>query len=318
MKLHALTNNSRSIPPGDFIRWFEMNGFLTNATWNLLDMAFKHGAYIAGGFANKVATVLNCGKYRGDFDEDTMRELVLYTNYDLKHPYAYKVRSGDIDVWFRTKEGLDAFLLELNGNFENPMKDRTPMTSGFGIEVKCWKHPDPAPEPRKNFHGQVVQIMTAVWGEPEEIMEKFDIYNAAVCITKDCQVLVPEGWEDLNTKGILHLQHFNEKYTFQRITKWAQKHGYVGGFTPGAIEILKEAQPKLIEDILNSKIPRYKPGVTWNMPDFLKRWTMPIRSLLPIEIILNFVPVGGQKDNYKEYFNPFIKELIYRSTKEVQ
>lgn len=318
MKLHPLVTKDRYIPNSDFIRWFEEKGIITNATWNLLDMAFKHGAYIAGGFANKVATVKNCGKYRGDFDEDTMRELVLYTSYELRHPYAYKVRGGDIDVWFRTKEGLDAFLLEFNGNFENSMKDRTPMTSGFGIEVKCWQHPDPTPEPRKNFQGQVVQIMTAVWGEPEEIMEKFDIYNAAVCITKDCQVLVPEGWEDLNSKGILHLQHFNEKYTFQRITKWVQKHGYVGGFTPGAIEVLKEAQPKLIEDILGSKIPRYKPGITWTIPDFLKRWCHPVIKIIPLEIILNFVPVGGQKDNYNEYFNPYIIELIRRGAKGVQ
>jgi hypothetical protein len=161
--------------------------------------------------------------------------------------------------------------------------------------------------------------MTAAWGEPEEVMEKFDIYNAAVCITKDSEVLVPEGWEDLNTKGILHLQNFNKKYTFQRIVKWVQKHGYCGGFTPRAVEMMKEAQPELIEDILGSKIPRYKPGITWTMPDFLKRWCHPVMRTLPVEIILNFVPVGGQKDaNYAKYFNPYIDELIRRGVKEVQ
>ena len=144
--------------------------------------ALKLNAFIAGGWSRCVVNALE-----NRSSHALLSEIKRYVH----------ASHGDIDVFFRTEQELNAFLSESN---------------------QPWIH-------TKNavcLPGNSLQAITCIVGAPEEIMESFDISNACVAITKS-SIMRPHGYDELEAMRQLHVQRWGDR-TVYRVRKWFKKH----------------------------------------------------------------------------------------------
>lgn len=236
----------------------------------VLKFALESGGYIAGGFARLLYRHLQ-GL------EDTVMRDALYKYLELQVPIEPTISSnaprpkhrGDIDVWFPDEISAKDFWRKLNACAGQ---------SGFGLKRE------------KSIAGYATniiannrlmfQIVTHVFGPPEEIMSGFDISNCMIAITKEGYVY-HELFPELESQRILDVAAWTSLHTIPRFIKYLNHRGLQSitdetsrGFVEYSVEALEdlkknpdvdvtglEVRPTTEKDIL-SVLKQMKPYIT--------------------------------------------------------
>ena len=242
-------------------------GVINKSTYFALKAAEVNGGFVAGGFAAQLARlIVQRGHIRSWVEPhiDDCYDALLNINSTLvsrspglelldylglgldKKNYHdarawWKVGNGDIDVWFPSDEAIE--------NFQSALKSYTsgmttivssPTPGGFGTEYVCFQS--------DGTRGQLIQAITKYTGTPAEVVDTFDIYNAA-CYFKDAQLFIPDGWEWLLEQKQVHVHKWRENYALQRLAKYVQKHGYDGGLTPASLIMINDKIEYLLDQV---------------------------------------------------------------------
>jgi hypothetical protein len=184
--------------------------------------------------------------------------------------------------------------------FADPDIDVKPTPAGFGVEYACFKGEN---------YGQLVQMITRYTGSPEQVVNTFDIYNAA-CIIQGNKLMIPESWEWLLKEKMIHIHTWRSDFALNRISKWMNKHGYINGLTPGSLELLNEHIEELLEMAEQGKFNAFGKVVT---PEKV------INKLHPF--IKNFTPENLMRVSIytpPNAYNYAMKELYKRSEATLQ
>lgn len=175
----------------------------------LLRTAFKHNAYVAGGFARVVTSAE--GAPNDEKRQDRLwRYLEQHDPIDRSNRW-WKVGRGDIDLFFQNHADLAKFEHEVS-RFPVFEKNRYPSPSGSCIEFDCDKC-------------VCVQVVTRYVAPIEEQLKSFDIYNAMVAFN-DKEMIMPHDWKDYEDSNTLHVVGWRSPFTVQRMRKWFWKHRY--------------------------------------------------------------------------------------------
>lgn len=229
-------------------------GILRHHTLAMLEAAFRHGAYVAGGFAHVVAD---------DVAKRRVHEyLRVYERID-RSKQCWKGGRGDIDIFFQSSDGLDAFYAEIMANSAKYFTSSYEPASRSCVELDC----DDVVS---------VQVITKYIGPIENVLADFDIYNAMVAFN-DKELILPVGWKELNEQRVLHVANWTSPYVIHRINKWFNKHCY-RDLSPAtalelgtqALEIMNRLKKEPIEmpwgkitaDNVAHKLKRFLPRLT--------------------------------------------------------
>lgn len=220
---------------------------LDQPTIDLINLAFKHDGYIAGGFARRLwlgtrnCTLLGypikpenavthmCGDVRSYLGTGKLSGL--HMNNSAR---------GDIDLFFQSESGLQSFKADLFDMLSIPPLDPTYVIGTTVVNVFTEIYVSGTTR---------VQLIAKHVAPIESILSSFDIYNAAVAVNDD-HFLVPEGLEALEKEGMLHVFNWTSPMVINRVAKWFWKHnfrklspataGELGSFALRLIEELKE------------------------------------------------------------------------------
>lgn len=175
-------------------------------TATALRLAFKHGAYVAGGFARIIA-VHELGTETGD---DRIRRYLGVGQSIERNARLWKASKGDVDLFFPHLKALELFWADvaldpvLKGIPIHPMK------SNACVELDCDKD-------------TVVQVITSRTAPIEMMLSGFDLYNAMVAFNGE-EFIEPVGWRALEEQRMVHVVNWTSPYVINRITKWFYKH----------------------------------------------------------------------------------------------
>jgi hypothetical protein len=221
----------------------------------------------------------------------------------------WKKNMGDIDVWFRNRYCLETFLFEVKQSpqYLEPARIVNNITpAGFGEEFICFA--------QGGLDGQLVQTITKFLGSPEEIVDGFDIYNAACYIVND-QLFIPEGWEWLFQNKMIHIHTWKQNYMMSRLAKWVKKHGYDNGLTPASLQMLNDNIDQVIQDIeAGGYAPVYRENAPPRKPyDFIFNYLHPIMRCFSSENLMKLSMYYPP-----EAYNYPMKELYRRTSASLQ
>lgn len=258
---------------------------INKSTYFVLKLVEKHDGFIAGGFAHNIARETLISAKLFDLDDAKVEQFNLnqiegryicdgiflkkpliyhykYFQRYLDHilrwnldelDYTYeKSQRGDIDFWFQTKEKYENFrgdLFKLIASSSGMIKFNT--TTNGNIDIICI-NPNSVP---KNPVCQYLQAITMSYGTPEEIISTFDIYNA-MCYVKDNMLYIPEHFQKLVDKNMIHLNNIQYHSMIQRISKWVHVQGYLGGLTKSSFDMLNEVVDELMQHVTNGQVFR--------------------------------------------------------------
>ena len=196
--------------PRSFISMMSGAHALNNRTLVLLKAAFDCGGYIGGGFGIVMADrLLGVKTQRGWELEDSVRHHLGSPRLDKTNHFPF-AGSSDIDVWFPDENAKDRFF-----NYQC-VKDlehcAAPSFTGAATEYVI---PNDAR----------VQIITRFMAPIEEQLATFDIYNAMVGLTEH-EMLVPEGWVELENERVVHVASWASPWTPNRVIKYLARKRY--------------------------------------------------------------------------------------------
>ncbi len=174
-------------------------GILSEQTRNIVNIAFDHGGFIAGGFGRWAATSNRTPVERG----------------------SYVAHRGDIDIFFYTKEGLKAFLETLKSS--NIAVSYSRSQAGFAINIEQKIN-------RSEFHkhnvAPIIQAIGCVTGNPEDVLRTFDFVNCMFAFTKN-ESYVAQAALQLEKERILGISSWSHRGLVHRLTKYLTKYGYL-------------------------------------------------------------------------------------------
>lgn len=217
----------------------------------IMQIAFTHGAHVAGGFARVVLTP------RPE-TPDPLGSLTVVVE-------EYMRRNGDIDIFFPDAPALAAFWndYEYDAVLRSAKLSRVTMPTGMAVEIA--------------LHGTRIQVITRFVGPIEEQLRRFDIYNGMVAFN-DKGGLVPTEWMALEEHKLLHVTNWSSIFVIHRLAKWQHKQGYLG-LTPKtaseigtvALDIIQKLKDKphknpwggeLTHNDVAAKLKRFLPHLT--------------------------------------------------------
>lgn len=227
---------------GNVLEKLIFNNVINETTTDLLTMAFKCGLFVAGGFADAVASyrlsLENLKFYT--YCRMSMVEYVHACN-DMKLNCQRKIQ-GDIDLWAATTADCDRFL-EAAMSHRHVIVERS--QANWGYNIFCFKpHAD---------HMQKVQLITEVLMEPDKVSHNFDIVNAMNTIVDD-KLYVHDRWWDLRASAELSLVETQMKgaASIRRIAKWKKFPHKYRAIHPDSHHIIDDLVRCIIEkDELN-------------------------------------------------------------------
>ena len=193
---------------------------INNTTLSILKAVQSRGGYVAGGFGSILARRYLLNK----FDRENGEEFYDIVRNHLGHPVPrdgskwQNAGCGDIDVWFPTDTAVNLFM-NLSNSFVDVSKTQTVTSAAIEFIVESDSR---------------IQVITR-WTRPiNEQLAGFDIYNAMVAV-RESKITVPEHWEQLESKDVLHVSNWNSQWTMNRLFKWiGRKHWYVSVTPPTA------------------------------------------------------------------------------------
>jgi hypothetical protein len=211
---------------------------LTRPTIALLQVAFSHGGYIAGGFGAILARHYLL-KSTG-VDSTLFGVIRNHCGLPRRRPDPFSMY-GDIDVWFPDSTALRDCLADTRYVALSQQLKATPTPSGAAIEYI--------------IEGDVrVQFITRWLMPMREQIERFDIYNAMVGVTEHT-ITVPSDWQTLEELSMLHVVNWMLPLTINRTFKWIRRKGYQQ-VTPAVASHLYDEVFKAIEWSKSASVPK--------------------------------------------------------------
>lgn len=279
-------------------------------TRSLLQTAFDHGGYIAGGFGTIVARHAVVGIVKKGHDADwhdpVRRHLGDPERLNANAGQWRNVGCGDIDVWFPDQASLNGFLNDerrLFGISKNYISIDTTVTKA-AIEHVIEKDAR-------------IQVVTRYLMPMIEQISHFDIYNGMVAVTND-KIVYPEHLPQLELNSMLHVVTWDSPWTVNRFFKWMHRKGYTN-VTPATSQALAQ---KAIE--AHEQWPKEIAGYAERPPEendlLVKKWSedrlKKAVALMPdgVQKMLQYcVPnlTGEQLLQLSTYFKPRSRQYDY-------
>lgn len=220
--------------PGSFLEHMKRERPFRVATRDLLQVAFDHGGYIAGGFGTIVGRhYLLKLPHQADLFDHIMRHLGDRRHGNERSIYK-NVGRGDIDVWFPDAQSL--------GGFINDPRRLQMISSGIVVASPTVTGCALEHEVNEEVRVQVIQHFLMPMHQQ---LVRFDIYNAMVGLT-DTTITFPEHWVELEEKRMLHVSNWASPWTINRFFKWQRVKGYQH-VTPSVADHLIDEVFKAIE-----------------------------------------------------------------------
>lgn len=177
-------------------------GVMHSMTKRLIEIAFDHGGFVAGGFGRWAATSNRSAVERGE----------------------YIACGGDIDLFFNSRDGWSSYLIAVS-KLENINK----MLSSVGVSqgnlainlfpraVYQKEHTYNAPPP--------MQAIGCASGTPQQILRSFDFVNCMFSIEARTS-WAAKGALNLEKEGVLGVSAWSSRGLVHRLSKYHNKYGY--------------------------------------------------------------------------------------------
>lgn len=180
---------------------------------NLLRELKETNGFIAGGFARQVL------KFK----------LGLTTKDQLKRFLDFQ--SHDIDLFFQDKMYFNKYDSFLKDQFKQPIVE-TDFASTYYVNLT-------------NFNSIKLQLIQCVLGQPDEILNSFDITNCKVCVFTD-QIIYDERILSLEKNRLINVDHWTNKMVFERILKYINYNNFT--LNKASIKELPNALMNVLEN----------------------------------------------------------------------
>jgi len=199
-----------------------------------LCIALENNGFISGSFARSLGRTFvlpdESGKYslRGIADN--------YMSYNIHKVHAGNPNSrwglSDIDVFFKSQEDAKraAWKLLDYGKSINVDPAWTSVSAGGFAQESILPS------------GLIIQLISKNCGEPEDVIDTFDIANAKVWFDND-GFHYSDVWLELEKDRILGIDRFDKTSLVFRVKKWLRKHSYQS--------IRKEDMPRFVDAIFD-------------------------------------------------------------------
>lgn len=217
----------------------------------ILNLVYACDGFISGGFPR-----LLLNHYQGDL-KTREEAMVSYLTY----------KSGDIDIWFPSEVMLKEFWKAMHRfDFRSVFKERSPLGTATNLIVK----PN-SPEEIKIK----IQVMTNMWGSPEEIMSGFDIVNAMVTLTQD-GFIYDERCEALERDKTLEIDEWLSPHTIKRARKYLLRGldkmtpKAASGLVKYSVDLMQELDKHSFIDSSGMVAPLTKNKVLVHVSSFVK------------------------------------------------
>ena len=293
---------------------FPSSPLVSEQTRELIEHAFSHGGYVAGGFALLVARAQCVGELT-KVDDNVLRTGHRFNKNTLVTGGKFAgTMNTDVDVFFPTIESRDACLESFS---VRDALDRWPCrdsVTGSSLEI---------------FVDGVekVQIIRKFVAPVFDNVRRFDMFNA-MCAFDAANLYVPKGWLELEKQRALHVANWN-KWTVGRIFKYFSRKGYevltdetAAIFFDEAVKALailpvqSEADKLLRGPWMNDALKELKeltPFKVWSKETLAKRLRAFYGSMSASQLLL-LSGVGGDPgtDSYGHLDGP-IQEIVRRA-----
>jgi hypothetical protein len=279
-------------------------------TYDLVMLAFKHKGWVAGGFARRLLHDLRFpplvdsspGDQRWNFHIAQRTKLYLGDRKIQKDPV--RNTQGDIDLFFESTDDLWRFKLEfaeLSFSIGSPY-------------VNAWTTNIVVPKVYIEFvvnDTTRVQVVENHVGSIDDILNGFDIFNAAVAFN-DQFFVSPEGWEELEQAGMLHVFNYKSPMIINRVAKWYGKHNLYK-LSPQTADNLGSIALDVIKKLKDHPY-EFATGDTLNVDLVIEK----LRQLLPMLsteqlLLLSTVFSLDSKESYSEL--PGVMTILRRRFK---
>lgn len=173
-------------------------GVMHSTTKRIVEIAFDHGGFIAGGFGRWAATSNRSAMERGE----------------------YVACGGDIDLFFGSRDGWAEFLRTIGR--EDDLLSSMGTSQGnlavnFVPRTRREEHTYNAPPP--------MQAVGCATGTPAQILRSFDFVNCMFAITRDGSCAAQEAL-DLEEERVLGVSSWSSRGLVHRLSKYNNKYGY--------------------------------------------------------------------------------------------
>lgn len=214
---------------------------LPAAAGELLNIAFKHGGYIAGGFGIVIARTEYDVK-NSDIDDNSdytsrvkyaiRNHIGLYNQKITKDPFS-TAGHGDIDVWFSSSDQLSSFMSDPD---RMKMWDDKFFTCEPTISDCALEH---------IVAGTTrIQVIKKFLLPMREQLSRFDIYNSMIGLT-NTTLTIPEKWLELEQIRTLHVHDWRtSQWTINRLFKYMNKKNYR--------TVTNETANKIADEVVNT------------------------------------------------------------------
>lgn len=222
----------------------------------VLKFALESEGYIAGGFARMLYRHLEGLEGKDNSDHSRLRD-ALYKYLKLHVPIEQTISSnspkpkhrGDIDIWFPDEISAKDFWRRLNscaGQSGYGIK-REKSIAGFATNITV-------------NNRLIFQIVTHVFGPPEEVMSGFDISNCRIAITKEGYVY-DELFPELEKQKVLNVAAWTSLHTIPRFIKYLNHRGLASitdetsrGFVEYSVKALEDLQKNPDVDVTGLEV----------------------------------------------------------------
>lgn len=174
-------------------------GTMHSTTKKIIEIAFDHGGFIAGGFGRWAATSSRSAMERGE----------------------YVACGGDIDLFFGSRDGWADFLRALGreGELLSSMgTSQGNLAVNFLPRSRKEEYTYNAPPP--------MQAVGCATGTPVQILRSFDFVNCMFAITRDGSQAAQEAL-DLEKERVLGVSSWSSRGLVHRLSKYNNKYGYL-------------------------------------------------------------------------------------------
>jgi len=173
-------------------------GVMHSTAKRIVEVAFDHGGFIAGGFGRWAATSNRSAMERGE----------------------YVACGGDIDLFFHTREGWADFLRAV-AREEDLLSSMGTSQGNLAVNFIVRNRKD---EHTYNAAPPMQAIGCAV-GTPTQILRSFDFVNCMFAITRDDTLAATQA-VDLEKERVLGVSSWSSRGLVHRLGKYNTKYGY--------------------------------------------------------------------------------------------
>lgn len=176
-------------------------GVMHSSTKAIIELAFDHGGYIAGGFGRWAAT----------------------SNRQVIERGEYAASGGDIDLFFNTQEGWKSFVrcidtLKLNNTLIDTMTtSKGNLAVDFTVKKQDREHKYNSP-PK-------MQAIGCITGTPVQVMCTFDFVNCMFAITRE-NTYAASNALTLENEKVLGISSWSNSSLVHRLSKYKIKYGF--------------------------------------------------------------------------------------------